>query len=1752
MAVLDAETLLANVKKRFLAGAIYTAVGPILVSVNPYVPLSIYTARHALHYAWRAARQLDAPDVQLAPARPHIFAVAANAHASATRSRPPRAQSIVISGESGAGKTEATKLVLMYLATACASEAEAALTARILNTNPVLEAFGNARTVRNDNSSRFGKLFTARYSADGERLVSARITNYLLERSRLVTQSPGERNYHVFYYLLWGAPAELRQRLALPAAGDLGKTYARDADGTADAGAAEAFTELEHALESVGVAQSERTQLWGLLGAILHTGCVGFERSDAGGSGGEGSAVAPAASAHAQRAAELLGLPDGGEALSQVLTSQALSVGGSGGGRATAAQTVRRALSVEQACATRDGLAKAVYSRLFDWLVRRMNEALVPLGGSDGPTAAGGETERGISVLDIFGFENFGVNSFEQLCINYANERLHAVFCEAIFYAQDEYEREGIPWERVTFPDNSGRIDIFERRTGLIPLLDEDANFPRATDKSWTEKITQHLKKGAGSEFFKELRFQGREGAEGFTIAHFAGDVEYRSAGMLEKNRDPTREDLVGIISRSSVSLLRELFADAAAGAGAGMRARGRAATGGASKATVALLFRNQVMGLVKQLQATDMHFVRCIKPNAAKKEMSFEEGMVVEQMRYSGILESIRVLRAGFAVRLPYADFTSRFATLCADVAPKARKHAKKGQDAMRAVVQAALERGGVDPDAYVFGKTKLFVRSNAELLQLEGAQHRLLVRFVVALQKYTRRWLARRELRRLRERRRKAAAVLGARLLGTLRRRQYARLKAAVDLARAYARRTCGVSKAAAERRERGEREAREAREALERQRRLEEEEAARSSAAAGEVDDSSPKRDGFRSARDRAASLSAPAGERSPAGAEGSDAGSDAGSNAGSDFGSDFGEAEVAAAVAAAPSLETWAEVLAAGADSLQAVPTSVRRLRAAGGGGNGADGAGAVKTQIRGWLSKCGGRFKSWKERYFVLAEGTLSYFADESMHDFKGSVNICSDLINLRYNKNKRHGVSARGFLFQLETTQRIFELAAHSDAERARWIAAVHDVLDSTDVSPFTREGAVAVREQGVLGAKWRRRYAFLSKGRLDLYEGARALTWRASVALVNVTVGNPPKGEAQQVDVPEDSSDPTRALPGKGWTRFWIKGDDDARLQLAAPGLADANEWKAAVRAAGHYLENQRRPQVRSGVMLKEEASRKGAGAWAELYFVLRVGQLDYFAGGEAGIGAFKGSIRLSSSTKILAAPTEKQGAASMSGALLASLRAQSIQTMRMYRHVFVLLDEDTGERLTLACHTWTEVSNWVQAIDLTVNLHGAVPCFLPDNTVRFAPRAAELDAAAVLESICAQSGIKPADRELCALSANDTGESRPVAMNDRVTDLVAGRWDEIIIETIEARVPVFHFRLVIPEGVNYAGRMAAFVGKVKSPSKSPRATSFSSANRSQPRSRHATAWEGEDERLEVPEDASGSDSGVRATSLKPPLSMVAAADEAGDPANGSEQGATNAVTKATVTGMHSSVDQPPATGGSKTNSSTDKASAKLDGPVGEPSSGVVALPAPRPLEPPPAKAPPPPPPPETPPAKKVPPPPPPPPPPEMAPAKGPPQSKKVEDWKRKVRKAPPAAPPASPNPAVAVKQAPASPGALAAAPNPAFAGKGPAAAPAKTKAAPAAKVTAKPAETSAKAKAKPLPSKIKRIVKRADGTKVEEIVTDKEEIKKIMARKAAKETGSANLSAVPAAAAKPAGKKNELQERLAAMKAKRTAKGK
>ncbi|XP_039768855.1 unconventional myosin-Va isoform X6 [Ornithorhynchus anatinus] len=716
LSYLHEPAVLHNLRVRFIdSKLIYTYCGIVLVAINPYEQLPIYGEDIINAYSGQNMGDMD----------PHIFAVAEEAYKQMARDE--RNQSIIVSGESGAGKTVSAKYAMRYFATVSGSASEANVEEKVLASNPIMESIGNAKTTRNDNSSRFGKYieigFDKRY-----RIIGANMRTYLLEKSRVVFQAEEERNYHIFYQLCASAKLPEFKSLHLGTANYFHYTRQGGSpviDGIDDA---KEMAQTRKACTLLGINEVYQMGIFRILAGILHLGNVGFTSRDS------DSCTIPPKHEPLGFFCDLMGVEY--EEMAHWLCHRKL---------ATATETYIKPISKLQAVNARDALAKHIYAKLFNWIVDHVNQAL----------HSAIKQHSFIGVLDIYGFETFEINSFEQFCINYANEKLQQQFNMHVFkLEQEEYMKEQIPWTLIDFYDNQPCINLIEAKLGILDLLDEECKMPKGSDDTWAQKLyNTHLNKCA---LFQKPRLSNKA----FIIQHFADKVEYQCDGFLEKNKDTVYEEQIKVLKSSKkFKMLPELFQDdekaisptSATTSGRTPLSRTlvkptKTRPGHVTKEhkkTVGHQFRNSLHLLMETLNATTPHYVRCIKPNDFKFPFTFDEKRAVQQLRACGVLETIRISAAGFPSRWTYQEFFSRYRVLMKqkDVLSDRKQTCKN-----------VLEKLILDKDKYQFGKTKIFFRAG-QVAYLEKLRADKLRAACIRIQKTIRGWLMRKKYLRMRK---------------------------------------------------------------------------------------------------------------------------------------------------------------------------------------------------------------------------------------------------------------------------------------------------------------------------------------------------------------------------------------------------------------------------------------------------------------------------------------------------------------------------------------------------------------------------------------------------------------------------------------------------------------------------------------------------------------------------------------------------------------------------------------------------------------------------------------------------------------------------------------------------------------------------------------------------------------------------------------------------------------------------------------
>ncbi|ETN13369.1 hypothetical protein PPTG_08220 [Phytophthora nicotianae INRA-310] len=733
---LHEPAILQVLRRRFFHGEIYTSTGQILVAMNPFRRLSLYSDDiKDQYYDLGGNAQADKSTIA-----PHVYSVADQAFRTmlVPRSGDKKTdQTILVSGESGAGKTETTKLIMNYLAYVSTKRTRRPIRAsncdqttihdRVLESNPILEAFGNARTTRNNNSSRFGKFIKLGFTSSGE-MLGASISTYLLERVRLVSQGKGERNYHVFYEMCGGSSASERQELALLDVQEYAYLNQSECferlDGVDDA---ESYQVTRRAMSSIGMSTDEQLNVMKIVSAVLHLGNLCFTTATRNGGKDDASVVDMDECGDNVRAiCALLGVEE--DVLRSTLCTKKIKAG---------AEFITTRLPVAQAHSTRDSVVKTLYSNLFNWLVDRINRSI------EYKEEAG--SSQFIGVVDIFGFEIFEQNRLEQLCINYANEKLQQLFGRFVFrMEQDQYVAEEIPWKFVDYPNNDVCVALVEKRhTGIFALLDEQCLIPRGNDEKLANKYYELL--ANKHESFSVTKLQRAKGQ--FVIHHYAGNVCYMTDGFCDKNKDHMHTEAVDLLRTSKFSFVRACFENSVNAGNSSPRngrteSRGsdgnRRRSGGIMSSTVVAQFKSQLSSLLDVLNATEPHFIRCIKPNDQASASQFERRRLLEQLRCSGVLEAVKISRSGYPVRFPHEVFIKTYSCILSQV-PSAQGQVEK-EVALQMVDKLAAKLQ-VQTDAkhppFQVGKTKVFCVLEAHQA-LEAARSKALYKSVITLQRY------------------------------------------------------------------------------------------------------------------------------------------------------------------------------------------------------------------------------------------------------------------------------------------------------------------------------------------------------------------------------------------------------------------------------------------------------------------------------------------------------------------------------------------------------------------------------------------------------------------------------------------------------------------------------------------------------------------------------------------------------------------------------------------------------------------------------------------------------------------------------------------------------------------------------------------------------------------------------------------------------------------------------------------------------
>ncbi|KAF7723875.1 Myosin type-2 heavy chain 1 [Apophysomyces ossiformis] len=683
LSYLNEPSVLNTIKTRYFQRNIYTYSGIVLIAANPFDRVPLYEPDIIQQYSGRRRGELE----------PHLFAIAEDAYRCMIRERTN--QTIVVSGESGAGKTVSAKFIMRYFATADDKEAVGKVAKnsaggmteveeQILATNPIMEAFGNAKTTRNDNSSRFGKYIEIQFDKAAN-IVGAKIRTYLLERSRLIFQPETERNYHIFYQLCSGASVSERKEFNLK---DYTKFHYLNQSGTGTIPGVDDVAEFEltkKSLSMVGISLQTQWQIFRLLAALLHIGNIEI--------GGRTDATLAEDDASLAIATKLLGISTS-EFRKWIVKRQIV----------TRSDKIVKNLNPTQATVVRDSVAKYIYASLFDWLVNIVNESL--------SCQEEGRVETFIGVLDIYGFEHFKKNSFEQFCINYANEKLQQQFNQHVFkLEQEEYVREKISWQFIEFSDNQKCIEMIEAKLGILSLLDEESRLPSGSDQGFCDKLYANFSTPAFKDQFRKPRFSN----SAFTVVHYAHDVQYEAEGFIEKNKDTVPDEHLALLQSAESEFLVDMLQTATAAASSHTVAEAPKRSNVAKKPTLGSIFKMSLISLMDTIGKTNVHYIRCIKPNEAKVAWAFEPNMVLAQLRACGVLETIRISCAGYPSRWIFEEFADRYYALV-----NSKHWDPKTNPDIQTLCKVILDTYIQDTDKYQIGLTKIFFRAGQNMRRL------------------------------------------------------------------------------------------------------------------------------------------------------------------------------------------------------------------------------------------------------------------------------------------------------------------------------------------------------------------------------------------------------------------------------------------------------------------------------------------------------------------------------------------------------------------------------------------------------------------------------------------------------------------------------------------------------------------------------------------------------------------------------------------------------------------------------------------------------------------------------------------------------------------------------------------------------------------------------------------------------------------------------------------------------------------------
>ncbi|CAG8571930.1 12_t:CDS:10 [Funneliformis caledonium] len=764
LSYLNEPAVLHTIRTRYLQRNIYTYSGIVLIATNPFSSVSLYSQDIIQAYSGKRRGELE----------PHVFAIAEDAYRAMLREN--KNQTIVVSGESGAGKTASAKFVMRYFASVDDKEKPhdvvkksntasgmSEVEEQIMATNPIMESFGNAKTTRNDNSSRFGKYFEIQFDKH-QNIIGAKIRTYLLERSRLVYQPETERNYHIFYQLCAGAPPSEKKNLEI---GDFNQFHYLNQGGSGTIPGVDDAAEFEitqKALSTIGITIQIQWQIFRLCAALLHIGNIQITAS-------RNVAMVSETDQALVTATKLLGIKTA-EFKKWLVKKQIV----------TRTEKIVTDLNAQQANVVRDSVAKYIYANLFDWLVNITNESL-----------SNEEVKKRVSsfigVLDIYGFEHFKKNSFEQFCINYANEKLQQQFNQHVFkLEQEEYVREKINWTFIDFSDNQSCIDLIEGKIGILSLLDEESRLPSGTDGSWCNKLYQHFDTPTHKKYFQKPRFSNAA----FTISHYAHDVSYEVENFLEKNRDTVPDEHLALLKNTDFEFLDDVLTKGSTVAPPATKPDAKRSSLIAKKPTLGSIFKASLISLMETINSTGVSYIRCIKPNEVKVAWKFEPQMVLAQLRACGVLETIRISCAGYPSRWTFDEFVQRYYMLV-----RSEHWSPDTKKLCSTILNASIKL----PDKFQVGITKIFFRAGmlayleklrldrlnecVTLMQKNMLRHMHQKRYqtlkasTIKVQSLYRRRVAMIELKRRREE--KAAITIQKYWRGYIQRKRYLRAKKA-----------------------------------------------------------------------------------------------------------------------------------------------------------------------------------------------------------------------------------------------------------------------------------------------------------------------------------------------------------------------------------------------------------------------------------------------------------------------------------------------------------------------------------------------------------------------------------------------------------------------------------------------------------------------------------------------------------------------------------------------------------------------------------------------------------------------------------------------------------------------------------------------------------------------------------------------------------------------------------------------------------